>query len=156
MKIKNNYDEEFEVYKKKNEEIYDLCPTCKNKLKLHLMNLDREIGKHNNIETKTDGNGKNRAASMLKPLNNVTNMIIDGCNQIKNGYYNGSPMTSTAFFERKNIGHSKDEVDKKKIFSTKANTISGTIPPYSFNNMIRTKNDDCSRKISEKNEKTNV
>ncbi len=120
MFFKNNFDHEFEAYKKKLEEIYDLCINCKNKLKSHLTHLDREIGKHNsNLETTTTTT-KSKRISILKPLNNVTNMIIDGCNHIKSGY-------NTAFVEKPNL-------DNKKLFYSKANTIAGTIAPYSFNN----------------------
>ena len=77
----------------------------------------------------TTSNAKNKRVSILKPLNNVTNMIIDGCNQIKNGYYNSTIVTKTAFFEKKNsLG--KDEIDSKKVFSNKANTIAGTVGEY--------------------------
>jgi hypothetical protein len=126
---KNKFDEEFEVYKKKVEDIYDLCINCKNKVKMHLTHLDREIGKHNSNMEATTSNTKNKRISILKPLNNVTNMIIDGCNQIKNGYYNSTTVTKTAFFEKKNcVG--KDDIDSKKVFSNKANTIAGTVGEY--------------------------
>ena len=124
--IKNAFDEEFEAYKKKLEEIYDLCLNCKNKLKVHLIHLDKEIGRHNSNLEEVASYSKNKRLSILKPLNNVTNMIIDSCNQIKNG-----GLMRTAFIEKKDKDNNENN---KKMFYSKANTIAGTIPPYSFNN----------------------
>jgi hypothetical protein len=113
-------------YKTKLEELYDLCRVCKNKLKLHLANLDREIGISNSMSSLSNNNNNYNSHSkfsIIQPFNNATNMFLNGCNQIKNNFKSQS---KTGFVEIKNNVH------LNTIKKSKANTIAGTIGSYIF------------------------
>lgn len=116
--LKNNFDAEFQEYKKKLEEIYDICVNCKKKVKQHLQQLDREIGK-------SHSNGQNCVKKSEKRLlNNVTNT------------FNATPTPKNDVTSRVGVKTSfiENNANAKKILYNKANTIAGTVTPYRFDN----------------------
>ncbi|CAF0791742.1 unnamed protein product [Brachionus calyciflorus] len=107
-------DEEYEIFKKKLDHIYDICRPCKTKVNSHLKNLDLQIGDHLLRQRKaTNVNSFN--TQVQKPFQQLNNITKEKPQKILN-------QEST----------SPKLIDNLKNISKKAYTIAGTVPNYVF------------------------
>ncbi len=124
IKSKDKSEEEYNLYKKKLDQIYDLCTACKQKLNIHLRKQDQQIGNYVLKKRKTQQLPEN-----LKPVQNNSN------NHNLNG--NGILSKNELINDKSNDLNNSKNTSNDSIYSfsrnfsytiKKAYTIAGTVP----------------------------